>query len=56
YGKQIALVSLIETHWGSAFEYIDHLLQTKLAIKFILAKENLRIDSYIQVLIIDDDF
>ncbi|CAG8747850.1 4985_t:CDS:2, partial [Racocetra fulgida] len=56
YGQQIALVSIIETQWGSAFECMDHLLRTKLAIKSILAEDNLRIDSQIQILIINDSF
>ncbi|CAG8784132.1 15170_t:CDS:2, partial [Racocetra fulgida] len=56
YGKQIALILIIKTCWGSAFEYIDYLLQTKMVIKSILSEDNIRIDSHIQILIINDNF
>ena len=39
YRHTIALVLTIDTRWGSAFYCIDHILQTKAALRSILAEE-----------------
>jgi len=39
YGHTIALVLTIDTQWRSAFYCIDHIFQTKAALRSILAEE-----------------
>jgi hypothetical protein len=44
YGHKISLVKMVETRWGSAFYCIDHLLQTKGAIRSTIIEDNIEIN------------
>ncbi len=48
YGKKITLALPVDTHWGSSFYCIDSLLQTKKAMRGLLAEDHLEIDEAIR--------
>ena len=56
YGYEIALTLTVETRWMSVFECLDHILKTKIAMKALLAEENIVLNQEIKNHIIDDNF
>ncbi|RIA82304.1 hypothetical protein C1645_835566 [Glomus cerebriforme] len=56
YEYEIALTLTVETRWMSMFECLDHILKTKIAIRALLAEENIILNQKIKNYIIDDCF
>src|SRR6266540_6229251 len=56
HGYEIALTLIVKTRWMSVFECLDHILKTKIAIKVLLAEENIVLNQEIKNHIIDDNF
>ncbi|RGB43921.1 hypothetical protein C1646_749132 [Rhizophagus diaphanus] len=56
YGYEVALTLTVETRWMSVFECLDHILKTKIAIRALLAEENIILNQEIKNYIIDDCF
>ncbi len=56
YGYEIALTLTVETRWMSVFECLDHILKTKIAMKALLAEENIVLNQEIKNHIIDNNF
>ncbi|CAG8793384.1 36465_t:CDS:2, partial [Gigaspora margarita] len=56
YGHIISLVQTVDTRWGSAFYCMDHLLQTKNAIRSLLIEESIGISPSIKIHLMNDFF
>ncbi|EXX70892.1 hypothetical protein RirG_083400 [Rhizophagus irregularis DAOM 197198w] len=56
YGYEVALTLTVETRWMSVFECLDHILKTKIAMRALLAEENIILNQEIKNYIIDDCF
>ncbi|CAB5190909.1 unnamed protein product [Rhizophagus irregularis] len=56
YGYEIALTLTIKTRWMSAFECLDFILKTKIAMRALLVEENISLNQEIKNYIIDDCF
>ncbi|CAG8813584.1 27945_t:CDS:2 [Gigaspora margarita] len=56
YGHIISLVQTVDTRWGSAFYCMDHLLQTKNAIRSLLIEESIGISPNIKIHLMNDLF
>ncbi|CAG8751801.1 21071_t:CDS:2 [Gigaspora rosea] len=56
YGHIISLVQTVDTCWGSAFYCMDHLLQTKNAIRSLLIEESIGISPNIKIHLMNDLF
>ncbi|RGB35349.1 hypothetical protein C1646_759431 [Rhizophagus diaphanus] len=56
YGYKIALILMVETRWMSVFECLDHILKIKIAMRALLAEENIILNQKIKNYIIDDSF
>ncbi|CAB5183110.1 unnamed protein product [Rhizophagus irregularis] len=56
YGYEVTLTLTVETRWMSVFECLDHILKTKIAMRALLAEENIILNQEIKNYIIDDCF
>ncbi|CAG8794482.1 12809_t:CDS:1, partial [Gigaspora rosea] len=56
YGHIISLVQTVDTRWGSAFYCMDHLLQTKNAIRSLLIEESIGISPNIKIHLMNNLF
>ncbi|CAB5384784.1 unnamed protein product [Rhizophagus irregularis] len=56
YGYEVALTLTVETRWMSVFECLDHILKTKIAMRALLAEENIILNQEIKNYIINDCF
>ena len=52
----MTLTLTVETRWMSVFECLDHILKTKIAMRALLAEENIILNQEIKNYIIDDCF
>ncbi|CAG8783559.1 16816_t:CDS:2, partial [Rhizophagus irregularis] len=52
--EEFALTLTVETRWMSVFECLDHILKTKIAMRALLAEENIILNQEIKNYIIDD--